>query len=69
MNNVKSLFLGTTPSALKGAARVMDLFGNLDEYRTAPIGKVADQEALGRDWEIVGEDMRMSVHEYGRARE
>lgn len=49
------------PSSMKGAARVVDLFGKLDEYKTYPD---PDSEMLRKDWEVVGEDIRISMTKY-----
>ena len=60
--NSSALF--TSPSFLKGAARVSDLFGYLDDYNYKPTGNEADFEALKRDWEIVGLDIQNAIEIY-----
>ena len=50
------------PSFLKGAARVVDLRGKLDSYRTRP-EKKADSECLKRDWATTGKDIANAFQE------
>lgn len=60
--NSSALF--TNPSFLKGACRVVDLFGSLDEYNYKESDIEADTEALKRDWEVVGYDLTKAVESY-----
>lgn len=53
----------TSPSFLKGASRIVDLYGKLDEYNYQ---ENADYEALKADWENVGNYMSISVNNYGK---
>lgn len=63
MNNLPSLSWASMPSALKGAARTIDMFGKLDEYKTSPS---ADRDLIGNDWLNVGSDLKMSIDTYGQ---
>ncbi len=49
------------PSFWSGAARVLDLGGTFDVYKTAASGALADQEALAGDWLAVGRDMEQAM--------
>lgn len=49
------------PSTCRGAARTVDMFGKLDEYKLSPS---ADLELIARDWKIIGNDIRMSINEF-----
>ncbi len=51
------------PSFLRGAARVIDIFGKLDEYKyTSDL----DAELLHRDWENTGIDLQNEINRYGQ---
>ena len=63
MDNIQSFYWATMPSALKGAARTIDMFGNLDEYKTS---SNADRNLIKNDWENVGNDLRISIDTYGK---
>jgi len=54
----KSTDLFLIPSFLKGASRVADLYGKLDEY---DYRDDADCHALKEDWKIVGLDIKASI--------
>lgn len=58
MNNLESLSWATMPSILKGSARIVDMFGGMDEYKTSPS---ADFDLIKNDWENVGNDIRVSI--------
>lgn len=60
-------FLVTTPGFLSGVARLIDLFGELDEFNYAPNPEMADAIAMRVDWQTVGEDLRAATHEYQSA--
>jgi len=62
ISNSSSLY--QIPSALKGAARIVSIFGRLDEYRTSPTKEEADTNAIHKDWEIVGEDIASATQQY-----
>jgi hypothetical protein len=56
MNKVKSDFLFAQPSFASGVARVLDLWGQFDEYNTSATGEEADTKAIACDWMVVGDD-------------
>jgi hypothetical protein len=58
--------LFNNPSFMKGAALIVDLFGQLDTYQYSKSGKDADCDSLGNDWIIVGKDISNSVETYGK---
>ena len=60
-------FLFTTPGFLTGVARLMDLFGELDDYNFAPNPGLADAIATRVDWQTVGADMWAALKEYNEA--
>lgn len=62
----KSSGLYTSPSFLKGTARIIDLFGYLDWYNYKSTNKKIDSEALKRDWDIVGLDILEAFKLYER---
>lgn len=53
-----STFLFAEPSFAEGMARVLDLFGTLNEYNASPTPQHADARALGADWYAVGQTIR-----------
>lgn len=57
----RSTDLFSFPSFLKGASRVVDLFGKLDEYK---YDDDADTKALKKDWEVVGQNIKESIDNY-----
>lgn len=61
---INSSALFTIPSILKGTARVVDLFGYLDNYNYKKTEAEADAEALRRDWTIVGLDIKDAIGVY-----
>lgn len=61
---INSSSLYRIPSGLKGAARTVSIFGNLDEYRTSSTEKEADTDAIRKDWEIVGKDINTAIRKY-----
>lgn len=60
----RSTFLFATPSFLTGMARVIDLFGQLDEYNSSPTVTLADYLAMKSDWASVGDDLREAMTRY-----
>ena len=52
------------PSALQGAASVLDLGGTLEEYNTSESPEEADFYALRSDWRSVGDDIRLAAKEF-----
>lgn len=61
---INSSALFSSPSISKGTARVVDLFGYLDEYNYKRTEAEADTEALKRDWNIVGLDIKSAIGLY-----
>jgi hypothetical protein len=59
-----SSVLGARPSFLEGVARVMDIGDTLQAYNDSDSDQEADAHALGRDWQIVGSDIRMAISQY-----
>lgn len=64
---IDSTALFANPSFLKGASRVIDLFGYLDEYNYKDTDIEADFEALKRDWCIIGLDIAKAIETYERS--
>ena len=62
---MSTTFLFSTPSALEGAARLLDLGGTLQMYNSALSGQQADSLAIASDWAAVGGDIlsAMAHHE------
>lgn len=61
MNEIPTLSWANMPSALRGAARTVDMFGKMDEYLILPN---VDRKLIESDWAIVGQDLRVSVDRY-----
>lgn len=57
----------TNPSALKGSARLADLFGDLDTYNYDKSQEKEDSKALQRDWTIVGTDIKQAIKSYEKS--
>lgn len=55
---VQSDFLFAQPSFASGAGRVLDLWGQFDDYNHSDTPAEADAKALATDWFIVGQDIR-----------
>ena len=49
------------PSFVIGMGRAIDLFGNLNAYRYAPSAEQADSDAIRRDFEAIGRDLRAAM--------
>ena len=60
---MKSTNIFRQPSFIKGMARVVDIFGKLDEYKytTDP-----DSELIYRDWQVIGEDLQKEINKHER---
>lgn len=56
-NRISSDFLFAQPSFASGAARVLDLWGQFDEYNISATPQEADAAALAADWLVVGQDI------------
>ncbi len=59
-------FLYARPSAVEGAARLVDWGGTLNEYNRSLTPQMADELALFADWWTVGEDVGIAVNEYAQ---
>lgn len=55
---VQSDFLFAQPSFLSGAGRVIDLWGQFDEYNRSETPAEADGKAIAADWLVVGQDIQ-----------
>jgi hypothetical protein len=55
--NVKSDFLFAQPSFMSGASRVIDLWGQFDDYNRSDTPAEADAKAIAADWLVVGQDI------------
>ena len=54
---VKSDFLFAQPSFASGAARILALWGQLDDYNISATTLEADEKAIAADWLVVGQDL------------
>jgi hypothetical protein len=54
---IRTDFLFAQPSFFAGTARVLDLWGQLDEYNVSESGAEADSNAIAADWCVVGQDL------------
>ncbi len=61
------VYLYSTPSFLKGVARLTDVFNQLDEYYQFDSGEEADYYALLSDWLSVGDDLDYALSAYREA--
>jgi hypothetical protein len=61
-----STFLFARPSALEGAARILDFGNTLNEYNTSLSPAQADELALRADWQAVGNSIRESMARFAR---
>jgi len=52
-----TLFLMADPRFWFGPARVLDLFGQFDQYNMSPTPREADARALMSDWIIIGDQL------------
>jgi len=52
-----SSILFARPSAIEGAARLLDFGDTLSEYNRSPTGAMADYIALAADWKQIGNDL------------
>ncbi len=66
-NKPQTDFLFAPPSFTSGAARLVDWYGDFDEYNTSPTSSEADSKAIAADWAVVGEDIRTALGEFKRA--
>jgi hypothetical protein len=61
-------FLFASPSWASGAARLLDWYGQFDEYNQSGSGQDADARAIFSDWRIAGEDLRSALDEEAESR-
>ena len=66
MGDIQTDFLFAKPSALAGAARLVDLSGLFDDYNRSQEAGGADVKALLSDWYIVGQDLKYAIKEVAR---
>lgn len=62
---IKTGFLFADPSFMSGAARVIDLWGQFDDYNRSETPKEADGKAIAADWLVVGNDLQDAIEELG----
>ena len=60
-------FLFARPSFVGGAARVLDLFGTLQEYNRSLTPDIADQRAMFNDFRAIGVDLEQVMKRYEKA--
>jgi len=60
-SKVKSDFLFAQPSFASGAARVLDMWGQFDDYNRTETTLEADARAIDADWLIVGQDLSDAI--------
>ena len=53
----RTLFLMAEPSFWYGPARILDLFGRLDQFNISPTPQEADARAIAADWVAVGDEL------------
>lgn len=53
--------LSARPSFLDGISRIFDFFGVQGSERARSIIEQSDEDAIRRDWEIVGQDFRRAI--------
>jgi hypothetical protein len=63
-NKVKSGFLFSEPSFLSGASRLLDLWGQYDQYNQSLTPAEADARAIAADWIIIGQDLQEAMDEF-----
>ena len=64
VKKVKSDFLFAQPSFASGAARILDLWGQFDEYNISATAEEADAAAIASDWIIVGQDICDAIKQH-----
>jgi hypothetical protein len=65
MSRALSTFLFAGPSAVSGAARMLDFWGLYDAYNVSRNGAEADAKALYCDWRTVGEYLMEAYEQIG----
>ena len=61
---VQTDFLFAEPSYLSGAARLLDLWGQYDEYNKSLNPAEADTRAIAADWIITGQDLQGAMDKF-----
>jgi hypothetical protein len=61
VKKVKSDFLFAQPSFASGAARLLDMWGQFDEYNRSETPAEADAKAIAADWVLIGQDIAESI--------
>lgn len=59
-------FLAAQPSMLSGASRLLDWYGQFDEYNVSRTEMEADEKAQYSDWAMVGEDLSTAMETFER---
>ncbi len=62
--NGQAFKLYAQPSIFEGVARIMDIFGDLNQYNYSDNISEADYRAIFSDWEIVGKDILNAIEEF-----
>ncbi|MFH1187949.1 MAG: hypothetical protein V1688_03770 [bacterium] len=65
----KTFYLFARPSFVSGMAGVLDLGANLQFYNESETAEDADNIALLNDWKQVGNDLKIAIKKYERARQ
>jgi hypothetical protein len=60
---VQSDFLFAEPSFMSGAGRIVDLWGQFDDYNRSDTPAEADAKAIASDWLVVGQDIQDVVEQ------
>lgn len=64
LTNHQMMFLSADPSALEGAARLLDFGDTLTHYNTSLSEREADLIAISSDWLAIGEDMQKAMDKF-----
>ena len=51
-------FLTSRSGFVDGVATIADLSGSFYKYNASKSPEIADQKAIRKDWEVVGQDLR-----------
>ena len=60
---VQSDFLFAQPSFVSGAGRILDLWGQFDDYNRSDTPAEADEKAIAADWLVVGQDILAAIEQ------
>ena len=61
MKRVRTDFLFAQPFFASGIGRVLDMWGEFDDYNRSETPAEADARALASDWIVVGQDILDAV--------